>query len=315
MMESGSSQQLLIYHPDSKAYEELILKRLPELKIHSATSPQEAYGFIEEVEIILSWQIPDDLLIRARRLRWFASMAAGNEDLIHNPHLPEEVVLTKSTIYGGMMAEYVFAYLLYFTRNIGKYLKDQREKVWDRMRPERLKGKVMGLLGLGSVGKEVAKRAKQFEMGVFGMKRTPEPVENVDQVFGPWEIERMIPLVDYLILALPLTSETYHMIGEKEFRLMKEGTIFINIGRGKTVDEKALIRFLKNGRIKAVLDVFEEEPLAKESELWDMENVIVTPHVSGINLPNEICEEFVKNFERWARGEPLASRVDRKRGY
>jgi glyoxylate/hydroxypyruvate reductase A len=125
------------------------------------------------------------------------------------------VVLTKATIYGEMMAEYVFAYLLYFNRYVVKHLEDQRGRVWDRKRPERLKDKVMGILGLGSVGKEIAKRGKQFGMHVLGVKRTPVVVENVDQVFGPDELRGMIPLVDYLIVALPLTSETYHLMGEK----------------------------------------------------------------------------------------------------
>jgi glyoxylate/hydroxypyruvate reductase A len=173
----------------------------------------------------------------------------------------------------------------------------------------------MGILGLGSIGKEIAKRGKQFGMEVIGLKRIPEPVENVDQVFGPKDLEKMIPLVDYLIIALPITPETNHFIGERELSLLKEGTILINIGRGKTIDARALSKILKTKRIKAVIDVFEEEPLSKESELWGLENVIITPHVSGINLPEEICEEFVQNYEKWVRGEPLTNLVDREKGY
>jgi len=125
----------------------------------------------------------------------------------------------------------------------------------------------------------------------------------------------MIPLVHYLINTLPLTPETHHLLGQDELGLMKEGTTLFNIGRGKTIDEQALIRTLKQGKIKAVLDVFQEEPLSPESELWSLKNVIITPHVSGINLPEEICEEFARNFERWRRGEPFTGLVDRKKGY
>ena len=307
--------RLLIYHSDSIVYEKIISKRLPRLKILSAVKPEEAPGFVEEAEIILSWKIPDELLKRAENLRWFASLAAGNEDLVHNPHLPESVPFTKTTIYGEMMAEYVFAYLLYFNRNVAKHLKDQRERAWDRVRPGRLRGKVLGILGLGSVGKEIAKRGKQFGMKVLGIKRDPEPVENVDQVFNPNDLQKMIPQVDCLVNVLPLTPETYHLLGEREFRLMKEGTFFFSMGRGKTIDEKALEKILQMKRIRAVLDVFEEEPLPPGSELWNMENVIITPHVSGISLPEEICEEFVKNYRRWVRGEPLHGLIDRKKGY
>jgi glyoxylate/hydroxypyruvate reductase A len=248
-------------------------------------------------------------------LKWFSSIGAGNEDLVKNPHLPEAVLFTKATVYGEMMVEYVFAYLLYFSRNVAKHMKDQRKKAWDQVRPLRLRGKVLGILGLGSVGKEIAKRGKQFGMDVLGIKRVPEPVENVDQVFGPGDLRKMISRVDYLINVLPLTPETYHILGERELNLMKEGTLLFSIGRGKTIDEKALKEVLQTKKIQAILDVFEKEPLPSQSKFWGMKNVIVTPHVSGISLPEEISEEFVRNYERWARGKPLANLVDRGKGY
>ena len=306
---------LLIYHSDSKVYQKVLSKRLPRLEIQSAVRPEETLDFIENAEIILSWQMPDDLLKRAKRLQWFSSMAAGNEDLVKNPYLPADVILTKATVYGEMMAEYVFAYLLYFCLNVSKHFENQKSKIWDRKRPERLKGKVMGILGLGSVGKEIARRGKQFGMRVFGVKRNPEPMRYVDQVFGPKDLEKVIPLVDVLIVALPLTPETYHFLGEKELSLMKEGAFLFSIGRGKTIDEAALIQVLKTGKIRAVLDVFETEPLPPESELWSLNNVIITPHVSGINLPEEISEEFIRNYKRWMKGRPLIGLVDRMRGY
>jgi glyoxylate/hydroxypyruvate reductase A len=314
-MESQTSHKLLIYHSDSKIYEEIISKRLPELKIHSAVHPKEALGFVEDTEIILAWQIPDEVLKRAKQLKWFSSMGAGNVDLVKNPHLPETVLLTKTTVYGEMMAEYIFAYLLYSTRNVAKHMKDQRKKVWDQMRPLRLRGKVLGILGLGSVGKEIAKRGKQFGMNVLGVKRIPEPVENVDQVFGPGDLKKVIPLVDYLINVLPLTPETNHILGERELNSIKEGAFLFNIGRGRTIDEKALKKVLQSKKIQAVLDVFEKEPLSSKSGLWDLKNVIITPHVSGINLPEEICEEFIRIYKRWTRGETLTNLVDREKGY
>jgi len=309
------AHRLLIYHSDSKTYEEILSKKLPQLSIHSASGPEGALDFVGEAEIILAWQIPDEVLKRAKRLQWFSSMGAGNEELVKNPFLRENVTLTKATVYGEMMAEYVFAYLLYFSRNVPKHLEDQRKRAWDRVRPGRLSGKVLGILGLGSVGKEIAKRAKQLGMRVVGAKRVPEPVENVDQVFGPGDLRRMIPLVDDLINVLPLTPETYHILGKKELNLMREGSILFSIGRGKTIDEGALVEILKAGKIRAVLDVFETEPLSVDSEFWDMENVIITPHVSGISMPQEISEEFIRNYERWVRGESLHGLVDRRKGY
>jgi phosphoglycerate dehydrogenase-like enzyme len=314
-MRSQGNHRLLIYHSDSKTYEKILSKGLPQLNIHSASGPEGALNFVGEAEIILAWQIPDEVLKRAKRLQWFSSMGAGNEELVKNPFLRENVALTKATVYGEMMAEYVFAYLLYFGRNVPKHLMDQRKRVWDRVRPGRLSGKVLGVLGLGSVGKEIAKRAKQFGMSVLGVKRVPEPVENVDQVFGPGDLRRMIPLVDYLINVLPLTPETYHILGEKELNLMRDGSLLFSIGRGKTIDEKALEKALQTKRMQAVLDVFEREPLPSESTLWHLKNVIITPHVSGMNIPEEICEEFIRNYERWVKGDPFINLVDRKKGY
>lgn len=309
------SHRLLIYHDDARLYQEILAKRLPQLEIHSAIHAEEAWNVIEEAEIILSWQIPDDLLKRAKHLRWFSSTAAGNEDLLKSPYLPKKVVLTKSRVYGEMMAEYVFAYILSFCRNLSKYAEDQRRRVWDRERPERLRGKVMGILGLGSVGIEIAKRAKQFGMVALGVRRVAEPIRYVDEVFGPSNLKKIIPMVDYLVVALPFTPETYHLVGEQELNLIKDGALLFNIGRGKTIDQEALIKILKKKKIKAILDVFETEPLPPENELWRLDNVIITPHVSGINIPDEICEEFIKNYRRWVKSKPMIGLVDRKKGY
>jgi len=307
--------RLLIYHSDSETYKDILSKKLPLLSIDSAERPQEALDRMAEIEILFSWQIPDDLLKRARNLKWFFSTGAGNENLVKSPSFPESAILTKTTIYGEMMAEYVFAYLLYFVRDLSKYFENQKRKIWRQARPGRLRGKTMGLLGLGSVGKVIARSGKQFGMEILGVKRTPGPVEHVDQVIGPEDLAKVIPRVDYLVVTLPLTAETFHLLGEKELGLMKEGAVLFNIGRGKTIDEKALLNVLKAKRIKAVLDVFEDEPLPKESELWNLKNVIITPHVSGINIPEEICEEFVRNYDRWVKGEPLIGLVDRQKGY
>ncbi len=314
-MPPEKSHQLLIYHRDPELYEEAVRRRLPYLDIHSTDQPEEALPYIREAEIILAWKMPDDLLKRAGRLRWYASTGAGNEHLIKNPSLPASVTLTKTTVYGEMMAEYVFAYLLYSIRNGSKHLQDQRKKVWDPIRPERLRGKVLGILGLGSVGREIARRGRQFGMRVIGIRRSSEPLEEVDQVFGPEEVRQVIQSADVLVLALPYTPETHHFLGEKDLGSLKDGAVLFNIGRGKTIDEEALLRTLKRRKVRAVLDVFETEPLSPESEFWSLENVIVTPHVSGINLPDEICEGFAANYERWVNGQPLIGLVDRQRGY
>jgi glyoxylate/hydroxypyruvate reductase len=313
--------RLLIYRSDADRFEEILSKELPALQIHSARKPLEAVPFIEKAEIILSssWQITDELLAKAKRLAWFASSSAGNERLVSNPNLPGTVILTKTIGYGERMAEYVFAYLLYFNKRIAENFDHQRNKIWDRrwfeLHPGGLRGQTLGILGLGSIGREIAKRGKQFGMNVIGLKRVPEPVESVDRVFGADGLREMIPHADHLVVVLPLTPETHSFLGEGELRLMRDGATLISIGRGKEIDQEALIRVLKSKRITAVLDVFEKEPLPKESELWDLENVMITPHISGADMPAEICKEFVDNYRRWMKGEPLVGVVARDKGY
>jgi D-2-hydroxyacid dehydrogenase (NADP+) len=302
-MGSSHDRTLLILHPYAESLALILSKQLQRLRILSAVRIEDALPMIGEgdVEILISPTrlVADDLLERAVNLRWIASTSAGND--------------------GTTMAEYVLAYMLYFSRQIENNLVKQREKIWNRslpeVRPFSLQGKALGVLGLGSIGKTVAQYGKALGMTVLGLKRSPESVENVDRLYTPDQLEQMIPLVDYLIVVLPLTQETVHFLGEKELRLMKDGALLINIGRGKEIDEEGLIRVLKTKKIHAVLDVCETEPLPQESELWTMKNVILTPHVSGIVTPEELCAEFVVNYQRWTAGKPLEGVVDRQKGY
>ncbi len=315
MPRNSNGHRLLIFDTEFKEYGIIISKKLPYVKIFSSSSTKEASKIIQSIEIILSWEIPNELLMQAKNLQWFASTGGGNEHLVNNPYLSERVILTKPTVYGQMMTEYIFTYILYFSQNLDKLFENQNSRIWDRNKPMLLSEKIIGIIGLGSIGKEIAKRAKQFGMNVLGVKRNVEPTKNVDRVFGPENLNEVIPQVDYLVMVVPLTSETYHMFGEKELKLMKDGAIFFNIGRGKTVDEKALVKILNVGKIKAVIDVFETEPLPVESELWSLENVIITPHISGITPIEEVCEEFILNYERWKKGQILQGVVDRQKGY
>ena len=218
------SHRLLIYHSDSKTYKDILSKKLPLLDIHSAERPQEALDTMAGVEILFSWQIPDDLLKRAKSLKWFFSAAAGNENLVKNPSFPESAILTKTTIYGEMMAEYVFAYLLYFIRDLSKYFENQKRKIWRQDPARSPSGKNDGALGLGSVGKTIARHGKQFGMEILGVKRTPGPVEHVDRVMGPEDLAKVMPRVDILVAALPLTPETFHFVGERRTQFDERGS-------------------------------------------------------------------------------------------
>jgi phosphoglycerate dehydrogenase-like enzyme len=319
---SGSTDlQLLVFHPYAATLERILSQRIPDLTIHAGTELNMVREHIHGTTILLAptRRITNDLLQNAPRLRWIASTSAGNDRLARNPNLPASVLLTKGLSHGAVMAEYVLAYLLFFSKKIGPLLAKQRQRIWDRslpeVRPATLRGQTIGVLGLGSIGREVVRRAKESGLHVLGMKRNPETVPYVDEIFGPGELDRLIPKVDCLVVALPLTTETYHLLGKRQLTLFKDGALLINIGRGEEIDEVALVEILKTGRIRAVLDVCETEPLPPDSELWGLDNVVLTPHVSGITSPVDICEEFITNFRRWKRGEPLLGVVDRTKGY
>ncbi|MDA8126615.1 MAG: D-2-hydroxyacid dehydrogenase [Deltaproteobacteria bacterium] len=320
-MNGLAEAQLVIFHPYAVALEKILSQRIPELTIHAGAEWEAVSEHIPAATILLAptRRITDELLKQASCLRWIASTSAGNDRLARNPLLPDATLLTKGLSHGESMAEYVLAYLLFFGRKIGPLLKKQRQRIWDRslseVRPVPLRGQTIGVLGLGSIGQAVARRAKESGMHVLGMRRHPDPIPQVDEIFGPRDLDRLLPRVDCLVVVLPLTEETHHVLGKRQLEMLKDGALLINIGRGPEIDERALVEVLKTGRIRAVLDVCEIEPLPPDSELWRLNNVILTPHVSGIASPVEICDEFVDNYHRWQRGEPLPGVVDRTKGY
>lgn len=194
------------------------------------------------------------------------------------------------------------------------------EHTWDRQSGigEDVAGKVLGIMGLGQIGKPLAARAAAFGMRVVGTKRTPEPVPHVDLVLPPDRIGDLLTEADYVVALLPLTPETRGRMGEREFRSMKPAAVFINVSRGPIVQEAALVRALREGWIAgAGLDVFEAEPLPADNPLYDFPQVIITPHVSGITPKffERIATIFSRNLRRYVTGEPLANVIDVERGY
>ena len=188
----------------------------------------------------------------------------------------------------------------------------------DTSRHGPLAGKTLGIVGVGAIGSEIARRARSFRMKVVGVKRNPLPMPEVNQIFGPDRLHEMLSLADFVVILVPATPETYRMIGESELRAMKRTAYLVNIARGTVLVESALVRALQENWIAgAVLDVFEKEPLPGDSPLWTIENVLVTPHLSG-NLrdyANRVMAIFTENYQRWKAGNQLLNVVDLERGY
>ena len=309
---------LLILDDDAATFQkEVELCDLPELKILCADNPEEARAYLAEAQIILGR--PDyvaEVLPEAKNLQWVQSTWAGIEPLCA-PGLRTDYLLTGvKDVFGPLMSEYVFGYILARERSILATHANQQKRNWDPIAYRGLEGLTIGLVGLGSIGRHVAATAKHFGMSVLGMKRTPGDIDNIDRLFLPSDGAEFFPQLDYLVLILPNTSTTRDFITRTELALMKDSAVLINVGRGRTVNQPDLESALRNKRIGgAILDVFAEEPLPADSTLWEMENVVVTPHNSAFSFPRQVSAIFCENYRRFLRGGQLDHVVDLERGY
>ena len=230
------------------------------------------------------------------------------------------ILVNSRGVHARTVAEHAMAMLLSLSRGFHQAWESRRHCNWDKQTASivTLPGRVVGLLGLGTIGLEVAAKCKAFGLKVIGIRRNPGPSQFVDKVLPPSGLHEILKESDFVICSLPLTHETRQLLKEKEFSLMKPSAFFINVGRGAVVKEEDLIAALSRGVIKgAGLDVFEEEPLPRESPLWKMSNVIMTPHTAGFgedHLRNSF-QIFVDNLVRYQEGRPLLNVVNKQLGY
>jgi len=299
---------------------EKIKKEAPNIETHFVYGPEEIKE-PEKYEIILTFFYPwlKKLLPRMKNLRWVHFLSAGVDRVWDWGLDQKDYVMSKSTgVHSETISDHVLAMALYFARELARFEKQKREKKWKRHSLQEMEGKTMGILGLGHIGRACARKARAFNMEVIAMASRAREDEEIDRVLGPEGLDEILKQSDYLVIALPLTSETKKLIGGRELDLLGENSVVINIGRGEIIDEEALIEVLKEGRIKgAGMDVFEEEPLSEDSPLWDLENVLITPHVAGTTpvYMERVMEIFLKNLEAYEKGEKLPTGVDLKKGY
>ncbi len=247
-------------------------------------------------------------------LRWFHSFSAGVDHPAFRSLLERGVLLSNSSGSSSVpIAQYVIAMMLRAAKRLDALGEAQRERRWQPVEAEELTGKTTGIVGVGHIGAEVARLAKALGMEVIGCRRRPGRVRYVDELVpAPGGLHGLLARADFVVLAVPLLAQTDGLIGEAELRPMRPGAWLINVSRGRVVREAALLRALREGWIGgACLDVFEEEPLPPESELWALPNVIVTPHNSGFSPLNfdRASELFLGNLQRYVAGRPLRNRV------
>ncbi|GAB4482918.1 MAG: D-2-hydroxyacid dehydrogenase [Anaerolineales bacterium] len=257
-----------------------------------------------------------EYLPRLKRLRWIQSTFAGVEPLLQ-AGLRRDYTLTNARgVFGGLMSEYIFGYLLAHERKIFQRWQAQREKRWDDSLTGTLRGKTLGLLGVGSIGAALAQTAKYFGMTVRGFTRASEACPQVDEYFHPPLTASFAEGLDYLVSVLPNTPGTQRVVDAALLAALPQRALFINVGRGSAVDEAALVSALEAGAISgAVLDVTGQEPLPAESPLWGVKNLLLTFHTSAPSFPKELAQMFLDNYRRYAAGEPLRHVVNFEAGY
>jgi len=297
---------------------------LPFAEVAHATTADGLLREIGDADAALLTRIDPAQFAAATRLRWIHSAAAGVGGLLLPEVRRSDVIVTNSRgIHGVTMAEHAIGVAIALVRDLPAAVRRQAAHEWAYVgisSIKTLRGRRMLVVGLGAVGSEVARAASALGMRVSAVRRHPEAPRPdwVESVHGADELAEVLPQADIVVLAAPLTAETRALIGSRELGLMKPTAILVNVARGKLVDETALVEELVAGTIAgAALDVFEHEPLDRSSRLWDLPNVLITPHTSGYREDywDAVVDIFIDNARRFEAGQPLINVVDKERGY
>lgn len=317
-------KKLIIAQNIDKHQSDSIRAVLPDWKVIIGKEPEIWESHLRDAEIIAGWKknMEEAALGNSTSLSWIQTWSAGVDSMPLKRFEDRGVFLTSANgVHAYPISETIFAMMLGLTRKIHTYVRNQEQKAWAHSGlKQEIHGKTIGIIGVGAIGKETAKIAKAFGMTTLGVSRSGSETEHVDAMFKTEQLHDVLPRCDYVVMTVPLTENTRGMIGEKEFSLMKSTAFLINIGRGGTIDEEALINALQTASIAgAGLDVFEREPLDENNPLWEMENVIITPHTAGSTeyYNKRVIEDiFIPNLKDYIGGRnPSVNLVNYKKGY
>jgi phosphoglycerate dehydrogenase-like enzyme len=302
-------------------------KRFPLITFIHAKSPEQRAEGLKECDAAYTWILNAGELEQAPKLRWVHTSAVAVETLCLRELFARGIAVSNTRgVQAIPIAEHVMAVLLALAKQVPFVLDNQRQARWAQNQfiaerlPWLLKGRTLGLIGVGTIGSEIAKRAEAFGMRVIAMRKRPAygVIGHVERVYGLADLSDFLPQCHALVIAAPLTPETHGLMGPAEFAQLPEGAVVINVGRAKIVDTEALIEALKTGHLRgASLDVFPQEPLPSDHPLWKTPNLILTPHTSGFRQGHwdEVVELYGDNIERWLKGEPLKYRIEPELGY
>lgn len=295
---------------------------VPEWTIYQAQD-ELTETVLRQAEVMIGWseKVSEYCLKGKSDLRWIHSWGAGVDNMPLEQFEDRDIILTNASgVHAKPISETILALMLTLTRKIHTNIYNQKNHCWQQKPglPE-MHGKVMGLLGVGAIGDETARLAQAFAMKVIGFRRSGKPAPHIDEMVDRDRLDYLVRECDYLVNTLPLTDETRQMINSDIFQQMKSSAYYINIGRGGTTDTQALIAAVKNGSIAgAGLDVFEEEPLPGDSPIWDIPDIIILPHESGLTefYNQRAMEIFLENLQEYSNGRmPRRNVVDLSKGY
>ncbi|MBI4310894.1 MAG: D-2-hydroxyacid dehydrogenase [Chloroflexi bacterium] len=289
-----------------------------------ATGPKEMAPFFAEADVIICMGLPHGSVRWTPRLKWVQAWSAGVDHMKGSGIIEAGIPVTSlAGANAAPVAEHAMMMLLMLAKNMKGFEDNARQRKW-RPTPDvdEMGGRTVGIVGLGAIGRHLARMARGFDMRVLAIRRSAssrqKAVEGVDELLPPADLPYLLAQSDFVVLSVPLSKETDKLIAERELHAMKRTAHLINVARGEVVDEPAMIRALKEGTIAgAGLDVFTNEPLEQESPLWDMPNVIMTSHRAGrtVRLEERQARMFEENLERFVSGQPLLYLVDPKSPY
>ena len=299
-------------------------------EIHIGNSVSELQLFASDADIILysgvapGMHTVGDLWAKTPKVRWIHSLSAGVEKVLSPELVKSDVPVTNARgVFKRPLAEFALLGMLYFYKRVPLMRVNQQAHQWENFSVDWLPGKIMGVVGYGEIGRECATLAKAAGVKIYATRRNLHKSEDdpiLDRAFPLSELNQMLGEVDVVVTAAALTPETRHIIGDAQFAAMKPSVIVINVGRGPLIDEAALIRALQGKKIRgAALDVFEIEPLPESSPLWDMDNVLVSPHCTDRTADPDwldlSMQLFIENFQLFVQGKELKNLVDKRAGY
>ncbi len=290
-------------------YREPLAAHFPDIEINAVNHRDKIDPYIARADILVTFgaMMGDEVYAQAPNLRWVQALGTGVDRITDQPSLGRHVIVTNvAGIHGPPVAEAAIGSMLALARNIPRSLRAQAREQWERFPARLVDGKTAVIFGIGIIAEALAPRLKALGMRTVGVSSAPRGVPAFDRMVAAPNLAEAVREADHFVLLTPYTPETYQLVGDTILGAMKRGSFFINLGRGETVDDEALMRALDSGRLAgAALDVFSVEPLPKDHRLWSMPNVIITPHLGGFydEYPDRALPVVEENLRRFLAGD------------